>query len=114
MIYTPAKFDDVNSVNKGSEKGKTVNILDTNKMSVNTYEYECMRAELLGIEKPNLDEFIKKQKEHEKREIEDEEIDIENMKVSTLYSIQINIRKYKNLIQRVRCIFAYLVNLLFH
>lgn len=51
-------------------------------MSENTYEYECMRAELLGIEKPNYDEFLKNKKEVQKSEVEEEEIDIENIKVT--------------------------------
>lgn len=50
-------------------------------MSDNTYEYECMRAELLGIGKPDYDEFVKNKKETEKHEVEEEEIDLENMKV---------------------------------
>lgn len=50
-------------------------------MSENTYEYECMRAELLGIEKPDREEFLKKQQENEIQEVEEEEIDIENLKV---------------------------------
>lgn len=50
-------------------------------MSENTYEYECMRAELLGIEKPNYEEFLKNKKEVQRKEIEEEEIDIENIKV---------------------------------
>lgn len=50
-------------------------------MSDNTYEYECMRAELLGIEKPNYDEFLKKKKEVQKKEVEEEELDIETLKV---------------------------------
>lgn len=50
-------------------------------MSENTYEYECMRAELLGIEKPDYDEFLKRRLETEKLEVEEEEVDIENMKV---------------------------------
>lgn len=50
-------------------------------MSENTYEYECMRAELLGIEKPDYDEFLKRQKETQQSEVEEEEIDVENLKV---------------------------------
>jgi hypothetical protein len=30
-------------------------------MAEGTYEYECMRAELLGVEKPDRDEFMKQQ-----------------------------------------------------
>lgn len=51
-------------------------------MSDNTYEYECMRAELLGIGKPDYDEFLKNKTESEKHEVEEEEIDLENIKVS--------------------------------
>lgn len=50
-------------------------------MSENTYEYECMRAELLGIEKPNYNEFLKNKKEVQKSEVEEEEIDTEIIKV---------------------------------
>lgn len=50
-------------------------------MSENTYEYECMRAELLGIEKPDHDEFLKKQPENEIQEVEEEAIDVEKIKV---------------------------------
>lgn len=50
-------------------------------MAEGTYEYEVMRAELLGIEKPDYDEFLKRQKEKEQGEIETEEIDTENLKV---------------------------------
>lgn len=51
-------------------------------MSENTFEYECMRAELLGIEKPDHDEFLKKQKENEILDVQEEEIDVENIKVN--------------------------------
>lgn len=50
-------------------------------MAEGTYEYECMRAELLGLEKPNYDEFLKRQKENEAAEAEEDEIDTENLKV---------------------------------
>lgn len=50
-------------------------------MTEGTYEYECMRAELLGIEKPDYDEFLKKQKELEAKKVEEEEVDSENLKV---------------------------------
>lgn len=43
-----------------------------------------MRAELLGIEKPNYDEFLKNKREVHKKEVEDEEVDIENIKVMLL------------------------------
>lgn len=47
-------------------------------MAEGTYEYECMRAELLGIEKPDYDEFIKKKQEEQ----QEEEQEIENFKVT--------------------------------
>nr|CAI5821406.1 unnamed protein product [Callosobruchus analis] len=51
-------------------------------MAENTYEYECMRAELLGIEKPDYEEFMKNRPpEAERKEVEEDEIDTENMKV---------------------------------
>ncbi|KAI4454357.1 hypothetical protein MML48_9g00002403 [Holotrichia oblita] len=49
-------------------------------MAEGTYEYECMRAELLGIDKPEYDEFLKKQKENESQEVQNEEIDTEHLK----------------------------------
>ncbi|KAK9751776.1 hypothetical protein QE152_g4753 [Popillia japonica] len=49
-------------------------------MAEGTYEYECMRAELLGIDKPEYDEFLKKQKENESREVQNEEIETEHLK----------------------------------
>lgn len=50
-------------------------------MAEGTYEYECMRAELLGIEKPDYDEFLQKQKEKEVQEVQEDEVDTENLKV---------------------------------
>lgn len=49
-------------------------------MAQGTYEYECMRAELLGIDKPDYDEFMKKL-ESEKKAVEEENLDTENLKV---------------------------------
>lgn len=40
-------------------------------MAEGTYEYECMRAELLGIEKPNEEEFEKARAERLRREQEE-------------------------------------------
>lgn len=54
-------------------------------MAEGTYEYECMRAELLGIDKPEYDEFLKKQKENESREVQNEEIETEHLKVTHFY-----------------------------
>ncbi|XP_053948966.1 uncharacterized protein LOC128857294 [Anastrepha ludens] len=42
-------------------------------MAEGTYEYECMRAELLGIEKPNEEEFEKVRAERLRREQEEQE-----------------------------------------
>lgn len=50
-------------------------------MAEGTYEYECMRAELLGIDKPDYDEFMKNQKERQQKEVKEEDEDIENIKV---------------------------------
>ncbi|CAH1956585.1 unnamed protein product [Acanthoscelides obtectus] len=51
-------------------------------MAENTYEYECMRAELLGIEKPDYEEYMKNRPpEAERKEVEEDETDSENMKV---------------------------------
>ncbi|KAF5281363.1 hypothetical protein FQR65_LT14761 [Abscondita terminalis] len=47
-------------------------------MDENSYEYECMRAELLGVDKPTLEEYESKRKE--RNEIEEEQVDVENLK----------------------------------
>lgn len=47
-------------------------------MAEGTYEYECQRAELLGLERPDYDEFVRNQKD---REVTEEQIDVENLKV---------------------------------
>ncbi|CAG9853561.1 unnamed protein product [Phyllotreta striolata] len=49
-------------------------------MAEGTYEYECMRAELLGLERPDYDEFTKKQLETVQKVAEDEEADVEYIK----------------------------------
>ncbi|KAJ8916491.1 hypothetical protein NQ315_000133 [Exocentrus adspersus] len=50
-------------------------------MAEGTYEYECMRAELLGLDKPDHDDFLKKlASANAKREVEDEEADVHNLK----------------------------------
>ncbi|CAH0548851.1 unnamed protein product [Brassicogethes aeneus] len=46
-------------------------------MAEGTYEYECMRAELLGVDKPDYEEFLKKQEENEKNKVEEEEQDLQ-------------------------------------
>nr|XP_022907575.1 uncharacterized protein LOC111419055 [Onthophagus taurus] len=50
-------------------------------MAEGTYEYEVMRAELLGVEKPDYEEFMKRQKEIEAKNVEEHETDVENLKV---------------------------------
>lgn len=35
-----------------------------------TYEYECMRAELLGVDKPDYEEFMKNKAEKEAKQRE--------------------------------------------
>lgn len=50
-------------------------------MAEGTYEYECMRAELLGVEKPDYDEFTKRQKEQLAREAEEERAETECLTV---------------------------------
>lgn len=50
-------------------------------MAEGTYEYECMRAELLGIEKPDYETFVKNRKEE--IAVESEEIETENLKVNS-------------------------------
>lgn len=49
-------------------------------MAEGTYEYECMRAELLGVDPPNYEEFMRKKKEQEAQQVESEEIETENLK----------------------------------
>lgn len=50
-------------------------------MAEGTYEYECMRAELLGIEKPDYEDFI--QKHPLASVVAEEEQEIENLKVKS-------------------------------
>lgn len=52
-------------------------------MAEGTYEYECMRAELLGIEKPDYETFVKEKesRQQETAEVAEEEVDNENLKV---------------------------------
>lgn len=49
-------------------------------MAEGTYEYECMRAELLGVDPPNYEEFMKKKKEEEAQQVETEDVETENRK----------------------------------
>ncbi|KAB0791214.1 hypothetical protein PPYR_03015 [Photinus pyralis] len=50
-------------------------------MDENSYEYQCMRAELLGVERPSLDDFLSNQKKRQEAEhVEQEEVDVENLK----------------------------------
>lgn len=51
-------------------------------MSEGTYEYECMRAELLGIEKPDYDDFMKRKLEEEAKQTEEEQANVEILKVA--------------------------------
>lgn len=48
-------------------------------MAEGTYEYECMRAELLGVERPDFEEFMKNVKL--RSEANNEESEVENLKV---------------------------------
>lgn len=55
-------------------------------MAEGTYEYECMRAELLGIGKPNQEEFEKARAERlqqEQAEIEAAEANVNNFLLFT-------------------------------
>lgn len=45
-----------------------------------SYEYECMRAELLGIDKPDYDEFMKTNAE--KAATEEVDLTTERLKVN--------------------------------
>lgn len=54
-------------------------------MAEGTYEYECMRAELLGIEKPDYDEFVKRQKDQLAKEVEEEQTETECLTVNRNY-----------------------------
>lgn len=65
-------------------------------MAEGTYEYECMRAELLGIEKPDYDEFLKKQKDNEANSALDEQVDVENLKVSRYNNVLCVYISYSN------------------
>ena len=50
-------------------------------MTEGTYEYECMRAELLGVDKPDYEEFLARRKDEEARGAEDEAVETENLVV---------------------------------
>lgn len=53
-------------------------------MAEGTYEYECMRAELLGIAKPDYDDFLQRQKDEQlAKEVADEQIETECLTVKT-------------------------------
>lgn len=48
-------------------------------MAEGTYEYECMRAELLGMPRPDESEWLEKQKErleHEQEDIEEKCLEV--------------------------------------
>lgn len=49
-------------------------------MSEETYEFQCMRAELLGLEKPSLEEFERNRAERLKQQ--QEELDAAEAQVS--------------------------------
>lgn len=53
-------------------------------MAEGSYEDECMRAELLGVEKPDYDDFLKRQKDKQANEVFEELVDTENLAVSFL------------------------------
>lgn len=57
-----------------------ISVSDT--MAEGTYEYECMRAELLGVDKPDYEEFLARRKE-EARSVESEAVETENLVVTT-------------------------------
>ncbi|KAL3271041.1 hypothetical protein HHI36_021541 [Cryptolaemus montrouzieri] len=46
-------------------------------MAEGTYEYECSRAELLGIAKPTMEDFLRNKTERD--EVKEEELDTENL-----------------------------------
>ena len=56
-------------------------------MAEGTYEYECMRAELLGIEKPDKELFeeAKKRQLEAEQEAEQEAIENEQMQVTNFF-----------------------------
>lgn len=51
-------------------------------MAEGTYEYECMRAELLGNEKPDYDEFVRRQKEQLAKAVAEEQAETECLTVN--------------------------------
>lgn len=51
-------------------------------MAEGTYEYECMRAELLGTEKPDYDEFVRRQKEQLAKAVAEEQAETECLTVN--------------------------------
>lgn len=46
-------------------------------MAEGTYEYECMRAELLGVDKPTYEQFMSNKKvEDETQELEEQDLTV--------------------------------------
>lgn len=56
-------------------------------MAEGTYEYECMRAELLGVEKPNREEFEEKMKL--RKETEQEEMLADQLTVMMVLGVNL-------------------------
>lgn len=57
-------------------------------MAEGTYEYECMRAELLGIAKPDYNDFLQRQKDEElAKEVAEEQIETECLTVKTKHPL---------------------------
>lgn len=56
-------------------------------MTDTDYEYECSRAELLGIPKPSKDEFLARQREAENNAVEGEIEEINPGKAEVMKSL---------------------------
>lgn len=67
------------------------------KMAEGTYEYECMRAELLGVGKPDYEEFLQRKREAEENrrlaaEVEEEAVEATNLEVRFLINLKVFIK----------------------
>uniref|UniRef100_A0A182K087 t-SNARE coiled-coil homology domain-containing protein n=1 Tax=Anopheles christyi TaxID=43041 RepID=A0A182K087_9DIPT len=69
-MVTLQTFQRSSTANSTSEKNERK--LKTQKMAEGTYEYECMRAELLGLAHPSREEFEEKQKLRQETEVEEQ------------------------------------------
>lgn len=58
-------------------------------MAEGTYEHACMRAELLGMDKPNKEDFLRTQPQASRIECENEKIEAAQFEVIKYYYLYI-------------------------